>query len=60
MCKLWRDETGTTTVEYALLLSVVVMATFAAWATLGEAIQHSVSASVDTISAGQTSTAGIP
>jgi Flp pilus assembly pilin Flp len=54
MKNFWRDETGTTTVEYALLLSVVVLATVAGWSALGEAVEHSVSASVNTISNGPT------
>ena len=58
MFDFWTDETGTTTVEYALLLSVVVIATLAGWSALGDAVQATVSASVDTISEGQTGTAG--
>ena len=59
MRDFWRDETGTTSVEYALLLSVVVIATLAGWSALGEAVEHSVSASIDTISNGP-SPAGVP
>ncbi|MGI5819698.1 MAG: Flp family type IVb pilin [Armatimonadota bacterium] len=53
MRALWRDEDGTATVEYALLLTVVVLATLAAWGSLGRAVGNAVTASVDTISAGQ-------
>lgn len=32
--KLWKDEVGLTTVEYALLLAVVAIASITAWAAL--------------------------
>jgi len=35
MRELWRDEEGLTTVEYALLLALVVVAGIAAWTGLG-------------------------
>ena len=35
---LWRDEDGVTTVEYALLLAVLVVGGAAAWTTLRGAI----------------------
>ena len=35
---LWSDEDGVTTVEYALLLAVLVVGTAAAWTTLRGAI----------------------
>jgi pilus assembly protein Flp/PilA len=34
--KLWKDEEGLTTVEYALLLALVSIAAIAAWGTLGQ------------------------
>ena len=34
--KLWKDEEGLTTVEYALLLALVAIAAIAAWSTLGQ------------------------
>jgi Flp pilus assembly pilin Flp len=33
--KLWQDEAGLTTVEYALLLSLVAIAAIGAWSGLG-------------------------
>ena len=32
---LWNDEDGVTTVEYALLLALVVVAAIAMWSALG-------------------------
>jgi Flp pilus assembly pilin Flp len=32
---LWSDEAGMTTVEYALLLALVTIASIGAWSTLG-------------------------
>ena len=34
--RLWRDEQGLTTVEYALLLVMSVVVAFTAWQTLGQ------------------------
>ena len=36
--ELWLDEGGTTAVEYALLMSLVVLAGVAAWRGLGNAV----------------------
>ena len=33
--QLWRDEDGVTTVEYALLLALIVVASIGAWSALG-------------------------
>ena len=41
---LWRDEDGVTTVEYALLLAVLVVGGAALWATLRGAITSGVNA----------------
>ena len=41
---LWRDEDGVTTVEYALLLAVLVVGAAAAWTTLRGAIISGVNA----------------
>ncbi|MGD9495809.1 MAG: hypothetical protein AB7Y46_05835 [Armatimonadota bacterium] len=38
MDELWRDETGVATVEYLLLLALVVAIGVLAWSALGEAI----------------------
>ncbi len=50
MFKLWKDEEGLTTVEYALLLALVVVAGIAAWQGLGSTVQSAVNDSSDTIS----------
>jgi len=34
--RLWQDEAGMTTVEYALLLAVLTVASIIAWTTLGQ------------------------
>lgn len=49
MKKLWRDEEGLTTVEYALLLALVVVAGITAWSTLGGTVGNAVNESADTI-----------
>ena len=40
--KLWKDEEGLTTVEYALLLALVAIAAITAWTTLGQGVNKSV------------------
>jgi len=40
MRELWRDEEGLTTVEYALLLALVVVAGIAAWTGLGGTVSN--------------------
>ncbi|MGI5818074.1 MAG: Flp family type IVb pilin [Armatimonadota bacterium] len=42
MYKLWKDEEGLTTVEYALLLALVVVAGITAWTTLGGNVSDQV------------------
>ena len=49
MKKLWKDEEGLTTVEYALLLALVVVAGIAAWQGLGTTVQGTVTDSSGTI-----------
>lgn len=39
---LWQDEQGLTTVEYALLLSLVAIAAIPAWTALGQRVSHTV------------------
>ncbi len=34
--RLWREEEGMTTVEYALLLALLTIASIVAWTTLGQ------------------------
>ncbi len=43
MRELWKDEAGLTTVEYALLLALVVVAGIAAWQGLGNTVENTVS-----------------
>ena len=40
--KLWEDESGLTTVEYALVLALVAIAAISAWSTLGKKITNVV------------------
>ena len=40
--KLWRDEEGLSTVEYALLLVLVVIVGITAWQTLGTKVKNTV------------------
>ena len=51
---LWMDEDGLTTVEYALLLALLVVAAIAVWTAFGARVQKSVTQSttaLDTASA---------
>ena len=52
MNRLWGDEEGITTVEYALLLALVVVAGITAWTRLGEAVGNVVEESANTIANG--------
>ena len=49
MRELWKDEEGLTTVEYALLLALVVVAGIAAWQGLGGTVRTTVETTGDTI-----------
>ncbi len=40
--QLWSDEDATTTLEYALLLLLIVMSGFVAWQALGRSTQSNV------------------
>ena len=40
--KLWKDEEGLTTVEYALLLALVAIAAISAWTMLGSKVSSTV------------------
>lgn len=40
--RFWEDETGLTTVEYALLLALVAIAAISAWSMLGKKIGNAV------------------
>ena len=50
MRDLWKDEEGLTTVEYALLLALVVVAGISAWQGLGGTVRGAVADSSTTIS----------
>ena len=43
--KIWSDEEGLTTVEYALLLALLVVAAVTVWTLFGRQVQSSVSTS---------------
>jgi len=47
--RLWRDELGTSTVEYALLLAVIVMASAGAWTGMRTALTHALTAATDAL-----------
>jgi Flp pilus assembly pilin Flp len=47
--KLWKDEEGLTTVEYALLLALLVVAALTVWTTFGATIRNKVAASGNAI-----------
>lgn len=48
--QLWNDETGLTTVEYALLLVLIVAAAVTAWTTLGSQVSTEVGDVTSTLS----------
>ncbi len=50
--ELWYDEKGVVTVEYALLLSVLVVGMASVWQMLRAAIADAVANAVNTISGG--------
>lgn len=49
MKKLWSDEDGLTTVEYALLLALLVVAALGTWTAFGGIIRNKVTASGNSI-----------
>ena len=49
--RLWRDEDGLTTVEYALLLVLIVVVAVTAWQTLGTTVKDKVNSAANTLSA---------
>ncbi len=44
---LWKDEEGLTTVEYALLLALLVVAAIGVWTAFGAKIRNTVTASTN-------------
>lgn len=55
MHELWKDEAGLTTVEYALLLALVVVAGITAWQGLGTTVRTTVNSSNTQIGVAATS-----
>jgi len=47
---IWKDEEGLTTVEYALLMALLVVAAIAVWTTFGGKVKESVSKSTNAFS----------
>lgn len=47
--RMWRDEEGLTTVEYALLLVLVVVVAITAWQTLGTTVKDKVNTVANTV-----------
>ena len=45
MKALWKDEEGLTTVEYALLLALIVVAAIGVWSAFGTKVQGAVTSS---------------
>jgi len=45
--KLWKDEDGLTTVEYALLLALLVVAAIGVWTAFGGRVKQSVQRSTN-------------
>ena len=43
MLSYWKDEDGLTTVEYALLLALIVVVAITAWTALGSSVNSTVS-----------------
>ena len=52
MRELWRDESGVTTVEYALLLVLVALVALGAWQSLGTGVTAAATASADAVDGG--------
>ena len=50
--ELWSDEKGVVTVEYALLLSVLVVGMASVWQMLRDAVAHAVADAANAISGG--------
>ena len=47
--RIWSDEEGLTTVEYALLLALLVVAALVTWTTFGATIRNKVADSGNSI-----------
>jgi Flp pilus assembly pilin Flp len=51
LSRIWRDEEGVTTVEYALVLAVLVVAALTVWATFGGVLRGRVTAYSNAVNA---------
>lgn len=51
--RFWTDEEGLTTVEYALLLALLVVAALATWAAFGNTVKATVGNANSSIEAAQ-------
>ena len=49
LSELWYDEAGVVTVEYALLLSVLIVGMFAVWTGLRDSIAVAVNSASDSL-----------
>ena len=49
LAELWREEDGLTSVEYALLLVLIVVVAITAWSTLGTNVTSKVDTVADTV-----------
>jgi Flp pilus assembly pilin Flp len=47
--RLWKDEEGLTTVEYALLLALLVVAAITVWTTFGATVRAKVATAGNSI-----------
>jgi Flp pilus assembly pilin Flp len=58
LSRIWKDEEGLTTVEYALLLALLVVAAITVWTTFGGTVRSAVSQSDTAIEGAMTPPAG--
>lgn len=56
--ELWYDEKGVVTVEYALLLAVLVVGMASVWQMLRAAVAHAVTDATNTIASGGVTASG--
>jgi len=56
--ELWYDEEAVVTVEYALLLSVLVVGMFSVWQILRDAVGNAVADAANAISSGGSTPSG--
>ena len=56
--ELWYDEEGVATVEYALLLSVLIVGMASVWQILRDAVAYALADAANTISSGSVTPSG--